>query len=111
MFLKECRVYKVLKTILNQGLQGKMMFGFNTVIVQERASAEVWRQFHELGFLQVLSFILYLKNDETLVAVWNLISGGIFILLELLICYYLIFKTDWIIHKLKFTEDFLCHHQ
>jgi hypothetical protein len=50
-----------------------------------------------LSIPQLLSFILYLKNGETLVAVWNLISGGIFILLELLICYYLIFKTDWII--------------
>src|SRR5450432_3459101 len=59
-----------------------------------------------LSIPQLLSFILYLKNRETLVAVWNLISDGIFILLELLICYYLIFKTDWIIHKLKLTEGF-----
>jgi hypothetical protein len=42
---KECRVYKVLKTILCQGLREKMMFGFNTVIVQERASAGVCGEF------------------------------------------------------------------
>jgi hypothetical protein len=46
---KECRVYKVLKTILCQVLREKMMFGFDTVIVQERALAGVWRQFHEFG--------------------------------------------------------------
>jgi hypothetical protein len=38
---KECRVYKVLKTIICQRLREKMMFGFNTVIVQERATAGV----------------------------------------------------------------------
>jgi hypothetical protein len=59
-----------------------------------------------LSLPQLLSFILFLKNGETLEAVWNLISGGIFILLELLICYYLIFKTDWIIHRLKLTAGF-----
>jgi hypothetical protein len=59
-----------------------------------------------LSLPQLVSFILYLKNGETLEAVWNLISAGIFILLELLICYYLIFKTYWIMHKLKLTEGF-----
>ncbi len=59
-----------------------------------------------LSIPQLLSFILYLKNGEALEAVWNLISGGIFILLELLVCYYMIFKTSWIIHKLKLTEGF-----
>ena len=59
-----------------------------------------------LSIPQLLSFILYLKDGETLEAVWNLISDGIFILFELLICYYLIFKTSWIIHKLKLTEGF-----
>jgi hypothetical protein len=55
---------------------------------------------------QLLSVILYLKNGQTLEAVWNLIANGIIVLLELLICNYLIFKTDWIIQKLKLTEGF-----
>jgi hypothetical protein len=55
---KECRVYKVLKTILCQGLREKMMFGFNTVIVQERASAGVCGDYK----IRVLLLSLYRLN-------------------------------------------------
>jgi hypothetical protein len=94
MVPKKCRVYKVLKTILLSRPVRDNDVRFRYGNRAGTSIGGVWRQFHELGFLQVLSFILYLKNDETLVAVWNLISGGIFILLELLISYYLIFKTE-----------------
>jgi len=37
MIPKQCRVCKVLKTILLASVRETMMFGFDTVIVQERA--------------------------------------------------------------------------
>lgn len=62
-----------------------MMFGFDTVIVRERASTGALRQFHELGFLQFLSFILYQQGTMTkLYIIWDYVSNMLKVLFSLI---------------------------
>jgi len=55
---------------------------------------------------QLLSVILYFKTGQTEEALWTLISSAIVIAVEIYICYYLIFRSEWIMDKLKLTDGF-----
>ena len=56
---------------------------------------------------QVLSIILYLtKSDTAVEAIWTLISTILILLVYVFISYYLIFKSEVIIDKLKLDKGF-----
>jgi hypothetical protein len=56
---------------------------------------------------QLLSVFLYLTNsDTTTEAVWTLITTLLILFVYGLVCYYLIFRTNFIIDKLKLDKGF-----
>jgi len=55
---------------------------------------------------QLLPVVLYYKSGHNVEAIWSLISTVIVLAVEVLIINYLLFKTDWIINKLKLTAGF-----
>ena len=54
----------------------------------------------------LLSAIYLFKNGQAEDAVWTIVSSTIVITIEACICYYLIFKTDLIINKLRLLDGF-----
>lgn len=59
-----------------------------------------------LSIPQFLSVILFFKIGSTIDAVWALISNSLILAIRVYVSYYLIFKTGWIVDKLKLTDGF-----
>ncbi|HVY76330.1 MAG TPA: hypothetical protein VG890_15985 [Puia sp.] len=55
---------------------------------------------------ELLSVILFFKTGQTTEALWTMLSSSMILALELSVSYWCIFRSNWIINKLKLTDGF-----